>query len=296
MAQLAAFISENYVKAAFMTTREIAAASGVSLTTVVRFPSLLGYADFDQLRESIQKLVKHDLTGVERLRTLPRHEDRSTIALLRRLVDHDIESLHALAQSFSEQPFERFCQMLVEANHVIIMGFRYIGPLVSYFGYSLQKIRPDVETWTQSDSVLYDRIRLMKATDVLVVIAFVPYPADLVALVRFAHQQQIHIVAITDSPLSPILPCANEALFVKPGWLDFVGSLAAPAALIHAIVTQVAANREDEARERLHALMDAAVQSDMYDRAATAYQLFRNHMFVWEQDEEDEQAEPQHTP
>ena len=47
MAQLAAFVADNYVQVAFMNTRELAAAAGVSPATVVRFPSLLGYRNFD---------------------------------------------------------------------------------------------------------------------------------------------------------------------------------------------------------------------------------------------------------
>jgi hypothetical protein len=70
MSRLAGFLAENYVQAAFMTTREIAAAASVSLATVVRFPAVLSYCDFDALRASIQDRVNIDLTAVERIRAI----------------------------------------------------------------------------------------------------------------------------------------------------------------------------------------------------------------------------------
>src|SRR5262245_42971621 len=70
MARLAAYVTSNYLKVAIMSTRDLAAAAQVSLATVVRFPRLLQYPEFDALRSSIQDRVNFDLTGVERLKTV----------------------------------------------------------------------------------------------------------------------------------------------------------------------------------------------------------------------------------
>ena len=139
-ATLAAFISERHVQAAFMSSRELAAAAGVSLATVVRLARTLGYPSFEALRTSLQERVNFDLTGVERLRTLP-SQNRSPAALLRRIVDGDLASLRALAHTFSEPQFERFVDAIIGARRVMILGFRYLGPLASYFSYSLGKIK-----------------------------------------------------------------------------------------------------------------------------------------------------------
>src|SRR5699024_10987175 len=85
MLRVAHFVEAHYVDAAFMSTRQLARAAGVSLATVVRFPRVLGYADFDALRDAIQAQVSIDLTGVERLKSLP-HADASPAVLLRRVI------------------------------------------------------------------------------------------------------------------------------------------------------------------------------------------------------------------
>lgn len=263
MGRLAAFVSENYVQAAFMTTRELAAAVGVSLAIVVRFPAALGYPSYAALRASMQDRVNFDLSGIDRLRKLP-EASRSPAALLRRIIDADIESLHALAHTFSEPQLERFVDKVFAADRITIMGFRYISPLTLYFGYSLSKVKANVRVYTQADSSLYDRMRLMAVGDVLIVIAFARYPADLVALVRYAHTLGVPILAITDNPLSPVLPMSEVALFARVSMLDFVGSLAAPAALINCVVSELGVRLGEEALQRLQVLEDVAAEVGIY--------------------------------
>ncbi|MDP9366470.1 MAG: MurR/RpiR family transcriptional regulator, partial [Chloroflexota bacterium] len=263
MARLAAFVADNYVQVAFMSTRELAAAAEVSPATVVRFPMLLGYRSFDDLRASIQDRVNFDLTGVARLQQSAQG-NRSPAALLRRIIDADSDSLRALAQTFSEPQVERFAGALLTAERVTIIGFRYVGPLTLFFEYSLAKIKDNVRAYTRADSSLVDEIRLMGAGDVVIVIAFARYPADLVALARYAHRCGVRLLAITDSPLSPVLPLAEVALFARVSMLDFVGSLAAPAALINCIVSDLGVRLGEQAVARLHALEDAASEAGIY--------------------------------
>ena len=262
-ARLAAFISERHVQAAFMSSRELAAAAGVSLATVVRLARTLGYPSFEALRTSLQERVNFDLTGVERLRTLP-SQNRSPAALLRRIVDGDLASLRALAHTFSEPQFERFVDAIIEARRVMIFGFRYLGPLANYFSYSLGKIKSHVESFDRADSSLHDRIRLMGTEDVVVGIALARYPVDLVTMLRHANKIGLRVLAITDSPLSPILPLADVALFARASNLDFVGSLTAPSALINCVVSEIGVRLGAQAIERLQVLEDAASEAGTY--------------------------------
>ncbi len=265
MARLAVFVSEHYLQAAFMSARKLAAAAGVSLPTVVRFARTLGYPSFEALRVNIQERVNFDLTGVERLRTFP-GRSRSSVALLRRIVEADFQSLRALAQTFSAPQFERFVRALVAARRVTILGFRYVSPLAAYFAYSLGKVKPDVRAVTRADSSVYDHVRLMSPDDLLVAIAFARYPADLVNVARYARRLTRRLLAITDSALSPLLPLAEVTLFAKANMLDFVGSLAAPAALINCIVSELGVRLGDRAVKRLQALEESAHQVGIYVR------------------------------
>ncbi len=268
MARLAAFFSAHYVQAAFMTTREIAAAAGVSLATVVRFPVALGYEDFEALRSSIQDRLNFDLSAVERMRSLSTN-NQSPSALMRRIIDAELANLSALVHTFSETEVEAFVSAVLVARQITIVGCRYASALAVYFAYSLGKIKPNVSAFTQADSSLYDRVRLMDPDDTIIVISLARYPSDQLALAQYAHGQGRRILAITDSPLSPVLPYAEVTLFAKTNLLDFVGSLGAPAALINCLVSEVGVRLGDAAVERLQSLEDVAEQTEIYVRGGS---------------------------
>jgi DNA-binding MurR/RpiR family transcriptional regulator len=248
---------------------------------VVRFPSLLGYRSFDEFRSSIQERVNFDLTGVARLQQSAQ-VNHSPAALMRRIIDADCDSLHGLAQTFSEPQIERFVNTLLVAERVTIAGFRYVSPLATFFEYSLAKIRANVQSFTHADSSLYDRVRLMDAGDVLIVIAFARYPADLVALARYAHRCGVRLLAITDSPLSPVLPLAEVTLFAKVSMLDFIGSLAAPAALINCVVANLGLRLGEQAIARLHALEAAASEAGVYVTAGGQPVRAEGTLLTWD--------------
>lgn len=263
MLQVAGFVEAHYVDAAFMSTRELAAAAGVSLATVVRFPRALGYRDFDAFRAAMQAQVNIDLTGVERLQSLPMG-NTSPAALLRRIIDEDTQTLRQTARDFSEAQFERFIDQLHDARNVLTLGFRYVAPLSEYLGYSLNKIRSGVEIYTRCDSTLYDRVTQMDEADLIIAIGFARYPADLVRLLQLAHAQGRHIVCITDSTLSPLLPLAEVSLFAKGTIRDFVGSLAAAGALINCIASELARRLGASALARLAKAERAAEAGGLY--------------------------------
>ncbi len=268
-ARVAEFISQDYVRAAFMTTREIALVAGVSRATVERFPTALGYADYDAFRAALQDRVNFDLSAVEHLRMLP-DDSRSVSALLRRIIDRDVASLQDLARSVTEGELDRFIDAILAARRVTIIGVRFVSPLAEYFRYSLRKILPNVQAFSHADSANYDDLRLMGEGDLLIAIAFARYSAELVELLRYARQRGLRVLAITDAPISPVVPFADSALFARGGQLDFVGSLAAPAALINCIVSEVGVRRGERAIERLQMLEESAGSSGAFVHAGPA--------------------------
>lgn len=263
MLRVAHFVEANYLDAAFMSTRALADAAQVSLATVVRFPRVLGYDDFDALRDAIQSQVNVDLTGVERLKSLPQR-NTSIAALLQRVIEEDMETLRTLAHSVSEVQLEKFVDAVQQAERITVLGFRYVTPLTSYCAYSLNKIRSGVDAYTQADSSLYDRIALMGSGDLILAIGFARYPADLVQLLQYAHQLSRRIVCITDSTLSPLIPLAEVNLLVKGTIRDFVGSLSAPGALINCVVSELGRRQGDASLTRLAAIEDATRSNGIY--------------------------------
>ena len=71
---LSQFILSYCDKAAFMTAAEIAAASGVSQSTVVRFAWALGYESFTAFHDALQNELKYRITALEKFELLNSEE------------------------------------------------------------------------------------------------------------------------------------------------------------------------------------------------------------------------------
>src|ERR1700749_4322706 len=108
MAKLSAYVCQNYIKVAIMSTREVAKEANVGQTTVVRLTGALGYKSFDELRSGIQYRVNMNLNGLERVKSIPANS-QSSLALLQRTIDQQTESMRGVAQTYFGADFIDFC-------------------------------------------------------------------------------------------------------------------------------------------------------------------------------------------
>ena len=65
--KIAAYIKENYDKAAFMTAAALGKKVDVSESTVVRFATELGFRGYPELQRELQQMIKSKLTAVQRM-------------------------------------------------------------------------------------------------------------------------------------------------------------------------------------------------------------------------------------
>ena len=79
--RIAAYITESYDKAAFMTASRLGKAVGVSESTVVRFAVDLGYDGYPSMQKAMREMVLNRLTSVQRIEVANN-----------RFADHDVVS------------------------------------------------------------------------------------------------------------------------------------------------------------------------------------------------------------
>ena len=65
---LARHVLANYQAVAFVTVAQLAAQSGVSEATIVRFAKALGFDGYPAFQKEIRRLVRAELRGVERFK------------------------------------------------------------------------------------------------------------------------------------------------------------------------------------------------------------------------------------
>ena len=113
--RIAAFITDHYEQAAFMTAAKLGEAAHVSESTVVRFAYALGLTGYPELQDRMQELVLGKLTSVQRAQLasgIPQED------VFKRVLTTDINSIRATMEMVDEGQFDRAVTALLEAIRV----------------------------------------------------------------------------------------------------------------------------------------------------------------------------------
>ena len=241
--RIAGYILSDYDKAAFMTASRLGRLTGVSESTVVRFAASLGYDGYPAMQRALQEMVRSKLTSIQRIRT---SNDRLFSSdVVTSVLQMDMEKIRIAIEEVDRAAFTAVVDKMMEANHIYILGVRSSSFLAGYFHFYLHLIFDNVTLVTSSSAGdILESILRIGPGDLLVGISFPRYSQSTVKGVQFAHDRGAEVVAITDSPMSPLYPMASSALLARSDMISFVDSLVAPFSLLNALIV-AAGHRKD---------------------------------------------------
>ena len=243
--RIAAFILDNYDRAAFMTAAKLGETASVSESTVVRFAAQLGYDGYPDMQKALQELIRGRLTSIQRIQV---SRDQMTGSdILGSVMQRDMNSIHDVIERLDREEFERVVDKLLHAKHIYILGVRSSSFLAGYLNFYMHLIFENV-TLVQSSAAgeIYEQLVHIGPGDVLVSISFPRYSKMAIHAVEFACQRGGDVVAVTDSPMSPMYKMASASLLASSDMISFVDSMAAPLSLLNALILAVGQQRRDD--------------------------------------------------
>lgn len=255
--RIAEYIVAHYDKAVFMTAATLGEMVDVSESTVVRFAVALGYEGYPQLQHSLQELVRHRLTAVQRFEMsseIPENEVLPTV------LKADMLNIRHTAEAIDAAAFSDVVSRIQSARSIYVLGLRSAAPLAQFFGYYLHFIFDDVRVVAAGTSDVFESISRIRPDDVLIGISFPRYSTRTLEAMRFAHGSGAQVIGLTDGPMSPLHKAADICLSARTDMASFVDSLAAPLSVINALLVALAGKkREDLSRhfEKLESIWDA---------------------------------------
>ena len=243
--RIAAFILDNYDRAAFMTAAKLGETASVSESTVVRFAAQLGYDGYPDMQKALQELIRGRLTSIQRIQV---SRDQMTGSdILGSVMQRDMNSIHDVIERLDREEFERVVDKLLHAKHIYILGVRSSSFLAGYLNFYLHLIFKNV-TLVQSSAAgeIYEQLAHIGKGDVLVGICFPRYSKMAIHAVEYASRKGGDVVAVTDSPMSPMYKMASASLLASSDMISFVDSMAAPLSLLNALILAVGQQRRDD--------------------------------------------------
>lgn len=258
------YILESYDKAAYMTASKLGATVGVSESTVVRYAIELGFSGYPEFQHSLQEIVRTRLTSFQRMEVT-----NSLIGdgdVLTKVLMSDIEKIKRTLDEIDRDAFEQAVDSIINARNIYIVGMGSASVLTRALAISLRTVSDNVRpVQATSGSEIYEEIMSISEGDVMVAISFPRYSKRISGAVSFAHKSGADVIAITDSPMSPIVAEANQVLYAKSDMASFADSLAAPLSLINALVVAVSRKKQDELTVRLRKLEKIREEYNVYD-------------------------------
>ncbi len=263
--QIARYLLAHYDKAAYMTAAKLGTEVSVSESTVVRFVMELGYVGYPEFQKALQELIRTKLTSTQRVDVTNHLIGEGDV--LEKVLQANMDNIRHTLDGISRAAFHDAVNAMVNARNIYIIGVRSSATIANFLGYSLQMIFDNVRlVEATGGSELFQQMMAMGEGDVLIAITFPRYSKRVIKAVEFARRAGADVVALTDSPESPIAPAAAQLLVAQSDMASYVDSLVAPLAIVNAIIVAVSRAREEQVKARLESLERIWDEYDVYDK------------------------------
>ena len=247
--KIASFLLEHPDEVAMSSTREIAGQLEMDPSNLVRFAQGFSFSGFPEMKGLFQKRIRKSKTGyLERAQQLQWHGEHDEIAKLLFEV-HAANSANLLEVLEQNNPdlLAEAGALIMGAKKVYICGFRSCFPAAFALHYICRMVRGEVYLSDGLGGTFADDMRGIGEGDVFVTIGMEPYSNNTVAAVRYAEKCGARILALTDSPLSPLAAHAHLLLTFGRKGPPVLGSVVPVIALVEALTTVMIAKGGEKA-------------------------------------------------
>ena len=171
---IAAYISDHYDQAAFMTAAKLGETVGVSESTVVRFAMHLGYEGYPEFQNALAEWVKNKLNSVQKMGAKYGKSTQSEI--LTSVLSADIEKIQDTIVNLDPAAFEAAVDIILGAQTIYLIGVRSCEPLADFLHFYLNMIRGNVVLIkTTSVSEMFEQMIRVGEKDAVIGISFPRY-------------------------------------------------------------------------------------------------------------------------
>lgn len=246
LAQVAEFLLGHPDEIAFGTVATIAEMAEVQPSTLVRFAQSVGYTGFSDLQDVFRtRLRGRQPDYAERIRTLDRRGDAgSPYSLLQGFADTAVASIANMQENLDPSQIDGAVETLASARTIYVLGQRRSFPVAAYAGYAFGKLG--------LRNVLLDAVGGMLSEqtfftpeDALLAISFTPYSSATAGIAARAHDEDVPVIAITDSAFSPLARVSKVWFEIAEADLGSFRSLSASFCLAMALVVATGQRRAE---------------------------------------------------
>ncbi len=199
---------------ALHSMRSIAASAGLPASAMHRLACQLGFDGYEALRDVYRQWVAQDGSSFSERATALQKRGDATEALAKELLAADGQNLAQMITPETLGVIRQARDVLAQARRIYVAGLRSLFPAAFYFHYASAMFMDNTTLLTGIAGAFADGLRRAGEQDALLVFSYHPYARETLNAVKFARQQGLHVVAVTDSVLSPVARQAQTAIVI----------------------------------------------------------------------------------
>lgn len=232
---IARHVEHSGAHIALQGIQEVAQHCGVQPSAVVRFAKHFGFHGYTQLQTLFRAGAARQLAPQrdyqDRIRSLIEAGTGplSGVQIAHEVVEGGLASLRALQAGLADAPIDAAVDLLADAPALWLAAARRAFPVGAYLAYALQHTAKPVHWLHGLGAMQMGELRAMAPGDVIVAVSFEPYARETLELVDAALERGARLLALTDSPLSPLAARASVTLAAQDsatfGFRSLTGTL-----------------------------------------------------------------------
>lgn len=247
---IADYLLRNHVRVTALGIGELAESCGVSAATISRFARDIGFKNYSAMRNEVATTLQSVLQPVDKLRNNIGRKAGAVSPALESL-DYAAANVKACSQALDMRDLEHIVTALTRARAVYVLGFGLSSQLAGMLSLHLQPFCQQVieVAGPGGTEIAAGHLANITSRDVLIVISFPRYSADVIRLAQFARERDACVVSMTDSPASALAKIATYVLYAHSSHPVLPSSATAAIALIEAlVVTLMVSNKDNVAK------------------------------------------------
>lgn len=255
----ARYIVAHANEVAVMSMRNLARSSGVAPATMTRLAKRLGLDGYESLKAAFVDAMRAQGSpyGGRAQEMVRLNEKIGERAHVRELITGALHHIQRIDTNDNVDALIRAARQLRRARRIHCLGLRssfavayQLSHVASYFADNVRLVDG------AGDSGVMTLLHQTSTQDVALVCSLPRYSRRAVAIAGFLHKKGVPIIAITDSPTSPVGRLASETILVGNGTSSFFDTIVPALLVTEILIALLATDPKASAEARVSASED----------------------------------------
>ena len=230
-----------------LSVRDMAKRLNSDPATIVRIVRVLGFANFREFQKHLHDLSIAFATSADTMQSGESMRDGRT-SYVADSIERDLKNLHALKNMLTPARLSDLAKRIYSSRRVVILAGDLASFLADYLEYHLTLLGLPVFSATTAGRIVH-LTRSLSSDDLVIAISFRRGLKQTIEGAKQSRERGAHLVAITDTFLSPLARSANETFLAGIETTSFGASYVAPVALLNSLLAACGQIRSAETLE-----------------------------------------------